>query len=427
MSVTTSSELSYLSINQAGPWGNFVQQLERVKPHLPDLEPWFASLERPERSLIVDVPVRMDNGNTVHFEAYRVLHNTARGPGKGGVRYHPSVNLPEVMALAAWMSVKNATLNLPFGGAKGGVRVDPHMLSHGELERLTRRYTQEIAPMIGPDIDIPAPDVGTNQQVMAWMADSYGRQTGLAVNGVVTGKPVELGGSLGRQEATGRGVFTVGQLALTQLKMRLPGARVAVQGLGNVGSVAARLFSQAGAKVVAVQDRSGAIFSEGGLDIDALLERKKNARQSLADLAGTQTLTTEAFWEVDCDILIPAALEGQLTEHNASRVKARLILEGANGPTTPQADDIFQERGVLVVPDVLANAGGVTVSYFEWVQNKASYYWSEQEVNERLGQHMAQAFAAVWQLAHEKGVSLRTAAYLIGCSRILRASELRGL
>ena len=418
---------SYLQADQLGPWGNYLQQIERVTPYLRGLEGWVESLKRPQRALVVDVPIRLDNGELAHFEGYRVQHNTARGPGKGGVRFHPAVNLAEVMALAAWMSVKNATVNLPYGGAKGGVRVDPRQLSLAELERLTRRYTSEIGMLIGPSRDIPAPDVGTNQQIMAWMMDTYSMNTGAPATGVVTGKPIELGGSLGRQEATGRGVFTIGQQAAQHLGLSLQGARVAVQGMGNVGGVAAKLFAQAGAKVVAVQDSTSTLFAGGGLDVTALLEYKRQGNHGIQGFADAESISDQALWEVDCDILIPAALESQITADNAPKIRARLVLEGANGPTTPQADDILNERGVMVVPDVLANAGGVTVSYFEWVQDFSSFFWDEAQINERLARILSEAFSAVWQVSQEHKVSLRTAAYIVGCSRILRAQAQRGL
>ena len=417
---------SYLDPNHLGPWSIYLQQVERVRPYLGELERWVETLRRPRRILIVDVPIHLDDGRIAHFEGYRVQHNTSRGPGKGGVRFHQDVTLSEVMALSAWMSVKNAAVNVPFGGAKGGVRVDPKTLSRNELERLTRRYTSEIGIIIGPNKDIPAPDVNTNEQVMAWMMDTYAMNEGSNATGVVTGKPVDLGGSLGRREATGRGVFTVGQEAARHIGMTISQARVAVQGFGNVGSVSAKLFAQAGARVVAVQDDRHTIYAEAGLDIPALMTHVARGG-ALSDFPSTQVLPQDQFWDVDCDILIPAALEQQITATNAARIKARMIIEGANGPTTPQADDILQERNVLVVPDVIANAGGVTVSYFEWVQDFSSFFWSEDEINARLVRIMQEAFAVVWQVAKDKRVSLRTATFIVGCTRILHARDLRGL
>ena len=417
---------SYLDPGHLGPWGIYLEQIDRVTPYLGSLSRWVETLKRPKRILIVDVPIELDNGTVAHFEGYRVQHNTSRGPGKGGVRFHQDVTLSEVMALSAWMSVKNAAVNLPFGGAKGGIRVDPRTLSRGELERMTRRYTSEIGIIIGPTRDIPAPDVNTNEQVMAWMMDTYSMNEGATATGVVTGKPVALGGSLGRKEATGRGVFTVAEEAAHRIGLPLQGARVAVQGLGNVGGVAAKLFAQAGGRVVAVQDHAGTLYREAGLDVPSLLTHVAQ-HGSVLGFAPAEVLTPEQFWQVPCDILVPAALEQQITTANAHQIQARLVIEGANGPTTPEADDILAERGILVVPDVVANAGGVTVSYFEWVQDFSSFFWSEDEINARLVRLMREAFAAVWQTAETHKVSLRTATFIIACTRMLQARELRGL
>ena len=417
---------SYLNPEHLGPWGIYLQQVDRVAPYLGSLSRWIETLKRPKRALIVDVPIELDNGTMAHFEGYRVQHNTSRGPGKGGVRFHQDVTLSEVMALSAWMSVKNAAVNLPFGGAKGGIRVDPKTLSRGELERLTRRYTSEIGIIIGPSKDIPAPDVNTNEQVMAWMMDTYSMNEGATASGVVTGKPIALGGSLGRREATGRGVFTVGQEAAGHIGLDITKARIAVQGFGNVGGIAAKLFAQAGATVVAVQDHGGTIYQASGLDVPALL-RHVSEQGSVQGFEAAEVLPDAQFWGIDCDILIPAALEQQITAANAHQIRARMVIEGANGPTTPEADDILHERGVLVVPDVIANAGGVTVSYFEWVQDFSSFFWSEDEINARLVRIMREAFAAIWQVADTHRVSLRTATFIVACTRILQARELRGL
>ena len=417
---------SYLQADKLGPWGIYLQQVDRVEPYLGHLARWVDTLRRPKRALIVDVPIQMDNGSIRHFEGYRVQHNTSRGPGKGGVRYHQDVTLSEVMALAAWMSIKNAAVNVPYGGAKGGIRVDPKTLSLGELERMTRRYTSEIGIIIGPTKDIPAPDVNTNEQIMAWMMDTYSMNEGATATGVVTGKPIDLGGSLGRRDATGRGVFTVGAEAAQRIGLDISTARICVQGFGNVGGVAARLFSQAGARVVAVQDHGGTVCNAAGLDVLALLTHVAQAG-SVAGFSNAEIIGNDAFWDVDCDILIPAALEQQITQHNAARITARMVIEGANGPTTPEADDILRERNVLVIPDVIANAGGVTVSYFEWVQDFSSFFWSEDEINARLVRIMKEAFAAIWQVAQDKQVSLRTATFIVACKRILHARELRGL
>ena len=417
---------SYVHADELGPWGNYLQQVDRVLPHLGSLSRWAETLKRPKRIMVVDVPIELDNGTMAHFEGYRVQHNLSRGPGKGGVRFHQNVNLPEVMALAAWMSIKNAAVNVPYGGAKGGIRVDPRTLSQGELERMTRRYTSEIGIIIGPNQDIPAPDVNTNEQTMAWMMDTYSMNVGATTTGVVTGKPIDLGGSLGRREATGRGVFTVGELACAHLGLPLPGARVAVQGLGNVGGVAARLFAQARSRVVAVQDHTGTVYQEAGLDLPALLAHVAE-HGGVAGFSPAQTVQDESFWDIPSDILIPAALEQQITAERAARLHTRLIVEGANGPTTTEADDILAERNILVVPDVIANAGGVTVSYFEWVQDFSSYFWDEDEINRRLVRIMSEAFQAVWKVAQDKQVSLRTAAFIVACQRILHTRQLRGL
>ncbi len=423
---STSALPSYLQADKLGPWGIYLQQVDRVVPYLGHLARWADTLRRPKRALIVDVPIQMDNGTIAHFEGYRVQHNTSRGPGKGGVRFHQDVTLSEVMALSAWMSIKNAAVNVPYGGAKGGIRVDPKTLSMGELERMTRRYTSEIGIIIGPTKDIPAPDVNTNEQIMAWMMDTYSMNEGATATGVVTGKPIDLGGSLGRRDATGRGVFTVGTEAAKHMGLDISTARVAVQGFGNVGGVAGRLFAEAGARIVAVQDHGGTIYKAAGLDVPALLAHVARVG-SVAGFAQAEIIPNEQFWEVDCDILIPAALEQQITEANAPHIKAKMIIEGANGPTTPAADDILQDRGVLVLPDVIANAGGVTVSYFEWVQDFSSFFWSEDEINARLVRIMKEAFAGVWQVAQDNKVSLRTATFIVACKRILHARELRGL
>lgn len=418
---------SYLVPHGTGPWAVYLEQIDRVTPYLGSLARWVETLKRPKRILIVDVPIERDDGSVSHFEGYRVQHNTSRGPGKGGVRFHQDVTLSEVMALSAWMTVKNAAVNVPYGGAKGGIRVDPKTLSMSELERMTRRYTSEINIIIGPNKDIPAPDVNTNEQIMAWMMDTYSMNKGSTVSGVVTGKPISLGGSLGRSEATGRGVFVVGCEAASKIGMTIAGSKIGVQGFGNVGGTAARLFSEAGAKIVAVQDHMTTIVQEGGLDIAALQAHVK-ATGSIADFAGAQELRDRTkFWELDMDILVPAALEEQITEANANHIRAKIILEGANGPTTPAADDILRDKGVLVVPDVLANAGGVTVSYFEWVQDFSNFFWTEEEINLRLTRIMREAFAGIWHIADEKKVTLRTAAFIVGCTRVLQAREMRGL
>jgi glutamate dehydrogenase (NAD(P)+) len=425
-SIATHAIPSYLDSTHLGPWGNYLQQVDRVAPYLGSLSRWIETLKRPKRILIVDCPIELDNGTVTHFEGYRVQHNMSRGPGKGGVRYHQDVTLSEVMALSAWMSVKNAAVNVPYGGAKGGIRVDPRTLSRGELERVTRRYTSEIGIIIGPNTDIPAPDVNTNEQIMAWMMDTYSMNQGQTATGVVTGKPISLGGSLGRKEATGRGVFVVGAEAARRIGFDIEGARIAVQGFGNVGGIAARLFQEAGAKVVAVQDHTGSLYKSSGIDTVALLAHVAT-HGGVGGFAGADVVSQEEFWTIETDILIPAALEGQITEKNASRIRTKIVVEGANGPTTTAADDILHDKGILVIPDVVANAGGVTVSYFEWVQDFSSFFWTEDEINQRLERVMREAFAAVWQVASEHKVSVRTAAFIVACTRILQAREMRGL
>ncbi len=418
--------LSYVRPTADSPWGTYLSQVEKVLPYLGDLSRWVGTLLSPKRSLIVDVPVELDNGKIMHFEGYRVQHSLSRGPGKGGVRYHPEVTLEEVMALAAWMTIKNAAVNLPFGGAKGGIRVEPKALSRNELERLTRRYTSEIGIIIGPQRDIPAPDVNTDAQIMAWMMDTYSTNVGATQTGVVTGKPVALGGSAGRVKATGRGVYLVGREIAQLLRLDLKTARIMIQGFGNVGAIAAELFAQNGAKIIAIQDHTGTLYKADGLDIAALVVHTKN-HGGIADFPSAEKITTEEFWNAEADIFIPAALEGQLNTNRAQHLKAKIVIEGANGPTTSDADDILADRGIIVVPDVIANAGGVTVSYFEWVQDFSSFFWTEDEINQRLENVLIGAFKQIWDVHLEHEVSLRTAAFIIGCSRVLQARALRGL
>ena len=418
--------LSFVTQAHDSPWATYLAQVDRVVPYLGHLARWAETLKRPKRALIVDIPIELDNGEVAHFEGYRVQHNLSRGPGKGGVRYHPNVTLEEVMALSAWMTVKCAAVNLPYGGAKGGIRVDPKALSLKELERMTRRYTSEIGIIIGPQRDIPAPDVNTNAQIMAWMMDTYSMNTGTTATGVVTGKPIHLGGSLGRVKATGRGVFVTGREAARRLSLPLDGARVAVQGYGNVGSSAAELFAQAGAKIVAAQDHTGTVYNAGGFDIANLTAHVKE-HGGVGGFKGAEAIDDESFWDVKVEILIPAALEGQIDAARARRITAKMVLEGANGPTVPEADDILAERGVLVVPDVICNAGGVTVSYFEWVQDFSSFFWTEDEINVRLDKIMVDALRKIWDTADKHQITLRTATFAVACERILIAREERGL
>jgi glutamate dehydrogenase (NAD(P)+) len=383
-------------------------------------------LMNPKRKLIVSIPVKMDNGAVRVFEGYRVQHNVARGPAKGGIRYHPQVTLDEVSALAAWMTWKCATVGIPYGGGKGGIRVDPHTLSPGEVERLTRRYAVEIAPIIGPRVDIPAPDVYTNEQTMAWIMDTISMMTGGSQLSVVTGKPVSLGGSLGRHEATARGCQFVVREAAKALGIELAGARVAVQGYGNAGSIAARLLHEDGAKVIAISDSQGGAFSAAGIDpVEAL--KYKTETGSLAGYKGADRITNEELLALECEILIPAALENQITRSNASKVKARIVAEAANGPVTPGADRILFENGVFGIPDILANAGGVTVSYFEWVQDQYGFFWGDEEVNRYLERIMVRSFHEVRQMAERYKSHLRTGAYCLAVGRVADATRVRGI
>jgi len=418
--------LSFVSPTRNSPWGTYLSQIDAVEPYLGNLSRWVETLRRPKRALIVDVPIEMDNGTIAHFEGFRVQHSLTRGPGKGGVRYHPDVTLEEVMALSAWMTVKNAAVNLPYGGAKGGIRLDPSLLSMKELEKVTRRYTSEIGIIIGPTQDIPAPDVNTNGQIMAWMMDTYSMNVGATATGVVTGKPIPLGGSLGRVAATGRGVFVVGREAMRRLNIEMDGARVAVQGFGNVGSIAAKLFAANGAKIVCVQDHTGTLLNENGFDMASLLDHVGKTR-GVAGFKGGDMIANENFWDVKTDVLIPAALEGQITAERAQRIQTRLVLEGANGPTTPDGEAVLADRGIVVVPDVIANAGGVTVSYFEWVQDFSSFFWTEDEINVRLDKIMIGAFKHIWETGEQHKIPLRTAAFTVACTRVLQAREERGL
>ena len=384
----------------------------------------------PERELKVSVPVRMDDGSVRVFEGYRVQHSTSRGPAKGGIRYHQNVNIDEVKALAAWMTFKCAVVNIPYGGGKGGIICKPSELSDAELRRLTRRYTAMIAPIIGPDQDIPAPDVGTNANVMGWIMDTYSMLKGHCVPGVVTGKPLELGGALGRHEATGRGVmFTVLNI-LKALNIPVEGSTAVVQGMGNVGSISAKLIHAAGLKVIGVSDVSGGIHNPDGLNIPEIIEYLSSKKGNLLkdyNADGVTHISNEALLELKTTVLVPAALENQINVDNADKIQATVIVEGANGPTTVEADEILQKKGIILVPDILSNAGGVVVSYFEWVQNIQSVSWSEDYVNERLKTIMDQAFQAVWDIAHEKNTSLRTGAYLIAVKRVVDAKNLRGI
>jgi glutamate dehydrogenase (NAD(P)+) len=403
-----------------------VEQYDHAVRYLA-LSPGLAEmLRQPKRELTVHFPVKMDDGSVRMFTGYRVQHSLAPGPGKGGVRYHPAVTLDEVKALAMWMCWKCAVVNLPYGGAKGGVICDPKHMSQGELERLTRRYTAEISCIIGPMTDIPAPDVNTNSQTMAWMMDTYSMHSGEQALAVVTGKPVEVGGSLGRVEATGRGVVITAVEALRVKGIDPQGATAVVQGYGNVGAISAYLLQDEGLKIIAVSDSVGGIYNPLGLDARNVL-RFKQQTGSVVGYPGAEVITNEQLLALPCDLLVPAALEGAIHRGNAETIRARVIAEGANGPLTPEADEILECKGVLIVPDVLANAGGVTVSYFEWVQDLQIYYWTEAEVNARLREHVVRSFNEILAIAREKGVSLRIAAYIKAISRVARAIELRGI
>ena len=408
------------------PYQIALRQLDHVAGILKLDDGIHAILQKPKRELTVNFPVQIEGNGTRMFTGYRVQHNTSRGPAKGGLRFHPETDLDEVRALAMWMTWKCAIVNIPFGGAKGGVVCDPKTLTRSELEDLTRRYTTEISIIIGPDSDIPAPDVGTNGQIMAWLMDTYSMHAGHTVPAVVTGKPVSIGGSEGRIDATGLGVVLVTEEAFKKRGWSMEGATIAIQGFGNVGSAAARIFHKHGAKVIAVSDVSGGITSLRGLDIPALVAYVARTG-SVTSFPGTEFVSNNDILALECDVLVPAALQGQITGANAGEVRARMVVEGANGPTTPDADAILGSRGILLIPDVLANAGGVTVSYFEWVQDIQSFFWSESQVNARLARIMRRAFAEVWAASETHRVDLRTAAYLVGVARVAEATLTRGI
>ena len=383
-------------------------------------------LTHPKRQIVVSCPVQMDNGEIEVFTGYRVQYNITLGPAKGGIRYHPGVSLDEVTALAAWMTWKCAVAHIPFGGGKGGIVCDPTRMSKRELEALTRRYIAEIIDAIGPEKDVPAPDVNTNDQVMAWIMDTYSMHVGHTATAVVTGKPIEMGGSLGRREATGRGVMIVTREAAKHLGFDIKGATIAIQGFGNVGSVSAELLSAIGARIVAVTDWKGGVHNDKGLDIAALVEHARQ-HKTVAGFTGGEPLSNDDLWELGVDVLIPAALENQITMENAPNIRARVITEGANGPTTPEAHDHLHKRGVFVIPDILANAGGVTTSYFEWVQDRYGYFWDLPDVNARLEKKMCEAFDDVLQTSLKYTVDLRTAAYMVAIARVGTVTKMRGM
>ena len=409
-----------------GAWETALAQLDEAA-ELMGLAPGVhATLRSPKRALIVSVPFRMDDGSTRVYEGYRVHHNVTRGPAKGGIRYHPSVGLGEVKALAMWMTWKCAIAGIPFGGAKGGVAVEPKELTRGELERMTRRYASEILPLIGPEKDIPAPDMNTNEEIMSWIMDTYSMNRGYSAPGVVTGKPVAIGGSKGRAGATARGVMYMIFSTLKALGLGIDEVTVAIQGYGKVGGHAARLLHDAGCRVIAVSDARGGLFSERGLDPEAINRHNVEAG-TVVDFAGAEAITNEELLELDCDVLVPAAVESVISVKNADAVKAKVVCEAGNGPITFEGDKMLTERGVFIVPDILANSGGVTVSYFEWVQDIQAYFWSEEDVNDRLRQIMERAFQEVYELSTEKGLTMRQAAHWIGVGRVAEAHMTRGL
>jgi len=410
----------------AGPLATAQAQLAAAVERLGYDAGLHAMLATPRREIHVAIPLRRDDGRTEVLHGFRVQHNVSRGPGKGGLRYHPSVDIDEVRALAMWMTWKCAVVELPYGGAKGGVAIEPRQYSPAELERVTRRYTSEIMPMIGPERDIMAPDVGTDAQTMAWVMDTYSVNQGYTIPAVVTGKPLEVGGSLGRATATSRGVVHATRAAIAEAGLELDDVRVAVQGFGKVGSHAARFFAEGGSRVEAVSDEFGGVHRPGGLDMPRLVEHVRRTG-SVVDFDGGDPIANEDLLTADVDVLVPAAVEGVLTHSNAHEVKARWVVEGANGPTTPRADEILADRGVVVVPDILANAGGVVVSYFEWVQAQQAYWWTETEIEERLAQRMMQSYAAVAELARREDVRLRDAALLLSVQRVATAHRKRGL
>jgi len=426
MGETTVTSNAVIDHTLRDPWEVAIEQFDTAADKL-HLDPNMRAILREcQRELTVHFPVRMEDGAVKVFTGYRIQHNTSRGPGKGGIRYHPSVTLGEVKALAMWMTWKCAVVGIPYGGAKGGVVCDPKHMNLQQLETLTRRYTTEIALLIGPDRDIPAPDVNTNSQTMAWMMDTYSMHAGHTVPAVVTGKPLSIGGSEGRNEATARGaVYTIIEAA-KHLGLDLEGARVVVQGFGNAGMFSAKLMAEIGATVIAVSDTTGAIFNSKGLDPNKV-DAYKRENGTVVGFAGAERITNAQLLELDCDILIPAAIENQIGEHNAPKIKAKIVAEAANGPTSPEADRILFDRGVFLIPDILCNAGGVTVSYFEWVQDLQNLFWREATINARLKEVMVKSFTDVLQMATKHKVNMRTAAYMVAVARVADATLTRGI
>lgn len=414
-------------LDEDSPFESMLERFRFAAEVLELDEGMFQYLASPVKQVTVSIPIVMDTGDIRVFEGYRVIHNNLLGPSKGGIRYAPDVTLQEVNALAAWMTWKCAIVNVPFGGAKGGVRVDPKQLSDGELERLTRRYTANMLEVFGPDRDIPAPDMNTNEQVMAWVMDTYSMNAHKTETAVVTGKPIILGGSHGRKEATGRGVVTVTLAALNKVGILPNKCTVAVQGFGNVGSISAKLMYEQGAKVIAISDISGGYYNENGIDIPAAIEYSKNHNNSLEGFSEAEKITNEELLQMECDVLIPAAKEDQINKKNAPDINAKIIAEGANGPVTANADSILEDKGIMVVPDILANAGGVTVSYFEWVQDRQGYFWTEERVNRRLNRMMRDAFDNLFEVRNQYDITLRQAAYVFGINKVAMTLRLRGL
>lgn len=413
--------------DRENPFESMMSRFRIAARHLGLNEETYNVLKSPDKQVIINLPITMDDGSIRVFEAYRVIHNNVLGPSKGGVRFDPHVNLDEVKALAAWMTWKCAVVDIPFGGAKGGICCNPREMSSGEIERLTRAYTTSLYDVFGPDTDIPAPDMGTGQREMAWMMDQYSRNSGMTVNGVVTGKPGVLGGSAGRVEATGRGVMVAALSAMEKLKINPYNSSVAVQGFGNVGSHAAQLLAERGTKVVAISDITGAYYNKDGVDIEKAIAYRQENRGTLENFDGAEKLDQgEDLLSLDVDVLVPAAMEDVITMRNADKIKAKLIVEGANGPTSAKADDIIAEKGIAVVPDILANAGGVTVSYFEWVQNRLGYKWTRERVNRRSDRIMRNSFDNVYKTSIKYNVTLRIAAYIVAIDRVAKAYTYRG-
>lgn len=415
--------------NTYNPYQNMLGILDAAAAKLGLEKNDYITARTPERELVVSVPVVMDDGHTEVFEGYRVQHSSSRGPCKGGIRFHPDSDIDEVKALAAWMTWKCAVVNIPYGGAKGGIKVDPAKLSENELRKMTRRYTAMILPILGPEKDIPAPDVNTDSKIMSWIMDTYSMFKGYSVPAVVTGKPLEIGGSLGRTEATGRGVMFSLLNLLKKIGRNPQNITVAVQGFGNVGSTAANLIRKQGCKIIGISDAFCGLYKKDGINIEAAIEYAANNNKSLVGYTeeGIQTITNAELLTLDVDVLCPAALENQINIGNADKIRAQIIVEGANGPTTKEADEILDKKGIFVVPDILANAGGVVVSYFEWVQNQESFMWDEDSVNSNLEKIMKKAFEEVWKIHDERGVSMRMAAYMVALDRVIKAKKIRGV